>query len=485
MKKNFGLKLEQNLAVRLFFSVDVRIKNVLAIVKMLKDGLLSPEALVRLTEARVKSALGIKRCQLVKRCKVWEEKFGKLSEDDLNYLRREYGVSAEELRALNCDFSYFIKPMFLPEEVRTHLHANNVPLIQGVPDFNINNIYLSHVSINTSNYEEYYYKKELKSKDDYSSFSTNVRKIKNERNSKELYHVELGFFTYIFSSIHPMISVSVSYAAVVEQNVDIEMGELRGHLNFSVPTKILMQLIQTKVLELIKSIVPKYTIDWDAAVKDYFDFNMVKRDYVDLEEDNLLSDAGDMHEGFYMSDVMEEDSEYVNLMRTLKLDSRCNETLNVLNKELKDLSWKSLPQCKQLYSFCLVPVKIKFPTDCVSGLLDILYILICVEAENVSFTSVDDLKYLSFDFAGKNYKFENLSKEEQKFLLKELMVKSFAETASFFMKIEPNVAFADLLCVGFTEQDYLTYLNLNTSDADPEKLTKAKDYFERIKLLME
>jgi hypothetical protein len=45
--------------------------------------------------------------------------------------------------------------------------------------------------------------------------------------------------------------------------------------------------------------------------------------------------------------------------------------------------------------------------------------------------------------------------------------------------------FADLLCVGFTEQDYLTYLNLNSSDADPEKVTKAKDYFERIKLLME
>ena len=484
MEKNFGLKLEQNLAARLFFSVDVKIKNVLAIVEMVKDGLLSSEALVRLTEGRVKSALGIKRCQLVKRFKVWEEKFGKLSENDLNYLRREYGVSSDELRSLNCDFSYFIKPMFLPEEIRTHLHANNVPLIQGVPDFNINDIYLSHLSVDTPEYEEYYNKKELKCKGNYSSFSTNVRKMKNERNSNELYYVELNFFTYIFSSIYPMITVSVSYAAVVEQNVDIDESEVKGHLYFSVPTKILMQLIQTKVTELVNSVVPKYTIDWDDVIKEYFDFNMSKKYYLDIEEAEVFSDTDDMLEGYYMSDETEEDSEYVNLMRNLKFDSRCKEILNVINKEIKDLSWKSLPQYKHFYSLCSMPVKIKWPAESGSDLQDILYTLICAEAENVSFTSVDDLEYLSFDFAGKSYKFENLSEEDQKYLLKELMIKSFAETASFFMKIEPNVAFADLLCVGFTEEDYLTYLNLNTSDADPESVTKAKVYFERIKMLM-
>jgi hypothetical protein len=157
--KNFGLNmLYPHLAACLFLNLNLQIQNVKKIVNMVYEGKLPVDYFIQLSKKMIPNILKTRRVLLPRRYKAWIEAFGDLSEHDFQLLEEYYSITKDELQKVELyTFNYKIKPLILPKDVDRFFTEKRIPFFSGNPDFNINNVYLSNVNLDTALFQDYYY----------------------------------------------------------------------------------------------------------------------------------------------------------------------------------------------------------------------------------------------------------------------------------------------------------------------------------------
>lgn len=480
--KNFGLNmLYPRLAACLFLNLNLQIQNVKKIVNMVYEGKLPVDYFIQLSKKMIPNILKTRRVLLPRRYKAWIEAFGDLSEHDFQLLEEYYSITKDELQKVELyTFNYKIKPLILPRDVDRFFTEKRIPFFSGNPDFNINNVYLSNVNLDTALFQDYYYKREIK-KDENIALHCHVEEIVNKLNNRKLYKVELTITSIFFHDIYPMFSFDITYTALVEQLRDMPKKELLYILYICVPEKFLYDLLIQKYTSVLGSIMREPSEMDDSFFYEYAESIIANKD-LEIEEsiEVKVLKTKEINDLYLYTNKDLLDFNYSNLVEYLREHPETKEIVNQLEESNPDLSWRQLPQYKYFY-YHISHKNIEISRVCDYAFTDIIFNLVCGEADNVELVELEnEKKTLAFEWKGKKYNLNEMTGEEIEFVVKELAVKSFAETAPFFMNRKVNECFLNLVGRYLTERDYLIYLDIDSADANSDEVEKARGYFKRI-----